>query len=233
MSETPSGLLVLDKPKGRTSYDCVHRVKLTSGLARVGHCGTLDPQAEGVLLVLVGKATRCQDGMLGLKKTYWLRAELGRQSSTGDRDGVIEKESEFRHISRSQLEATLVDFRGDISQVPPRYAALKYRGKPYYAYARKGIEIPRSARTVQVYDIQLLDFEPPYWEARVECARGTYIRTLVEDISVRLGTVGLLDALIREAVGPYRREAGIDWQRLGAMDRTTLLSQLQTPLPAS
>ncbi len=228
-SESCSGLLVLDKPVGVTSYDCVHRVKDVLQAKRVGHCGTLDPLARGVLLILTGAATRQQDTFLGLEKHYWFRAEFGHETTTGDREGERRNTRSWDHVTRQTLEVVLREFTGTIQQTPPAYAALKFKGKPYYAYARAGVDIPRVPRPVTVHSFELLGFSGPFWEARVVCSRGTYIRALVEDVAARLGTAGVLDALIRERVGSYSRAEAIPLDQVN--DRQALLKILH-PLPS-
>ena len=159
MDEALSGLLVVDKPAGLTSFDCVYRVKRILQATKVGHCGTLDPMAKGVLLLLVGKATREQENFLGLEKQYRFRAQFGQATDTGDREGTLTATKDFNHITRARLEIALQDFQGKQMQTPPRYAALKYKGKAYYRWARMGVEIPRVPRPIEVYSIELLSLE--------------------------------------------------------------------------
>ena len=142
------GLLVLDKPAGITSYDCVHHVKRISGEKRVGHCGTLDPLAEGVLLLLIGRATRHQEAFLAMEKQYWFRAQFGTQTDTGDREGKCIQTLAVPVLDADRLQVALSSLVGEHWQTPPRYSALKYKGKPYYHWARRGIEIPRHPRPV-------------------------------------------------------------------------------------
>jgi tRNA pseudouridine55 synthase len=227
----PEGLLLLDKPAGLTSFDCVRHVKRTLGGVRVGHCGTLDPLAEGLLLILAGPATRRQESFLALPKTYWFCAELGRRTSTGDREGEILEQKPWDGVTQERLEEVIQRFIGTTPQLPPRYAALKYKGKPYYEYARKGIEVPRVPRLVTIHSFSLLSFRPPLWEARVVCARGAYVRVLVEDVAAALGTCGVLVKLIRERIGPYIREDALSWEKLTQSSReelATLLQRLQS-----
>jgi tRNA pseudouridine55 synthase len=226
--DNASGLLLLDKPAGVTSYDCVHLVKRKLQVDRVGHCGTLDPRAKGLMLILVGKATRTQESFLGLEKQYWFRAEFGRQTSTGDAEGEVVAERPWQHLDRPSVESGLREWVGTRSQIPPRYSALKYQGKPYYAYARRGIEIPRAPRTIEIRLFELLSLELPFWEARLICSRGTYVRALVEDVGERLGTCATLLELVRERVGFYTVENALSWMDLRDMSRENLLHHLQT-----
>jgi tRNA pseudouridine55 synthase len=223
MSSDPAGLLVIDKPSGLTSYDCVHRIKKILGQKRVGHCGTLDPLAEGVLLVLFGTHTAYQDYFQGMEKQYWFRAELGRTTDSGDRDGSETGRSPFDGVTRQALADALVKFRGPMWQVPPKVSAIKYGGKRLYEWARQGIEVPRPPRRVEIYSSELLTFDPPYWEARVICSRGTYIRSLVTDVGDVLKCGAVVDALIRERIGSFRREEAVTWPILMGCSAEQLL----------
>ncbi|MFA5975619.1 MAG: tRNA pseudouridine(55) synthase TruB [Elusimicrobiota bacterium] len=216
------GLLLIDKPSGPTSYDCVHHVKRISGQPRVGHCGTLDPLAQGVLILLLGRATKQQDAFLGMEKQYWFRAQFGILTDTGDREGKRLQTMGVLPLESCPLQTVLTGFVGEHGQIPPRYSALKYKGKPYYHWARRGMDIPRVPRPVQIHSFELLKLDGAFWEARVTCSRGTYIRTLVEEVAQRLGTIATLEALVRERVGNYRREAALSWDRLLTLDREGL-----------
>jgi tRNA pseudouridine55 synthase len=220
--DSPSGLLLLDKPSGVTSFDCVWQVKRKLGAKRVGHCGTLDPAARGLLMILVGPATRTQDSFLALEKEYWFRGEFGRKTSTADLEGRQVDEKPHGHVTRENLEKVLATFVGNIEQTPPLYSALKFQGKPYYHYARKGLDVPRVPRPISIASLVLETFWPPYWEARVICSRGTYIRTLVEDIAERLGTCATLVELVRERVGSFKREQALSWRELCAITSENL-----------
>lgn len=191
---------------------------------KVGHCGTLDPLAQGVLLVLFGKATREQEHFLGLDKQYWLRAEFGRATTTGDQDGESVPCPAFTGIVEPELRSLVSSFEGEQRQTPPLYAALKYKGKPYYKWAREGVEVPRESRSIKVYAFDLLSLDNAHWEARVTCSRGTYVRTLVEDIAARLGTGGVLTALVRERIGDYNRSSAVPLAQLEKMSRNQLLT---------
>ncbi len=222
MTDFPSGLLLLDKPEGVTSFDCVRMAKRRLGAARAGHCGTLDPAARGLLLILAGAATRQQDSFLGLEKEYWFRAQLGVKTSTGDREGCETESKPCDRVNQENLTQTLAAFIGEIAQIPPLYSALKYKGKPYYHYARKGLDVPRVPRLVSIASLSLLSFHSPYWEARLVCSRGTYVRALVEDVAERLGTCATLVELIRERIGPYHRNQALRWDELRLMDTESL-----------
>lgn len=227
MAESASGLLVLNKPTGLTSFDCVHRARRSLGEKRVGHCGTLDPLARGVLVLLFGQATRLQERFLEMDKQYWLQGEFGRQSETGDQEGAQVECAPFEGVENERLAALLKSFEGERSQVPPQFAALKYRGKPYYRWAREGIAIPRAPRLIRIYSFELLRLEGATWEARVVCSRGTYVRTLVEEVASSLGTGGLLTSLIRERVGPYDLSDALSLEQVVTMPRQELLDHCE------
>ncbi len=219
--ETIDGLLLLHKPAGKTSFQCVQAVKRALDADRAGHCGTLDPAATGLLIILLGKSTRDQEKFLSLPKTYLFRARLGVQTDTADMEGQVTKSSPADHVTQSAMADAMQSFQGDSQQLPPMYAALKYKGKPYYEYARKGIEIPRVPRSIHVSAFELLSFSAPEWEARVTCSRGTYVRTLVEDIGAKLGTCAVLVNLVRESIGPYSLAQALRWEDL-ALARESL-----------
>ena len=225
-----SGLLLIDKPAGLTSFQCVHRIKKILGDVRVGHCGTLDPMAQGVLVILYGAATKLQDEFLALEKQYWFRARWGSMTDTGDREGKETARFEFAHVAEVALREALTRFEGDQQQTPPMYAALKYKGKHYYDYARQGIDIPRVPRPIQIKSFDLLNHGVDFWEARVVCSRGTYVRTLAEDVARALKSGAHLDALIRERIGHYRREDALTWGTIESATKEFLLNHAQEPL---
>jgi tRNA pseudouridine55 synthase len=230
MPEPPSGLLILDKPAGPTSFDCVRQVRRVLRQNPVGHCGTLDPLARGVLLLLFGRATSRQQEFLRLEKQYWFRAEFGVKTDTGDREGRVLENRPWEPVPLARLQAVARDFVGQQLQTPPRFSAVKVQGKRSYQWARRGVDLPRMPRTVQIHSFEVLALEGAFWEARVVCSRGTYIRSLVEDLASRLGTVATLDALVRERVGSYRREQALSWLQVCAATREQLLQQ-SLPLP--
>lgn len=228
VTDSFAGLLLLDKPAGVTSYDCVHMIKRQLQVERAGHCGTLDPSARGLLIVLLGKATRLQDNFHAMEKEYRFRAQFGVKTDTGDRDGKVIQTFDYAHITPTDVEKTTARFTGALQQTPPRYSALKYKGKPYHLYARKGIEIPRVPRTVNVHSFLMTHCELPYWEATVICSRGTYIRTLVEDVGEALGSGANLVELSRERIGEYRRSDALRWADLRAGTVEGLRAQVRS-----
>jgi tRNA pseudouridine55 synthase len=205
----PSGLLVLHKPSGCTSHDCVDAVRQSLKEKRVGHCGTLDPIASGVLLVLVGSATVHQERYMSLPKTYWFRARLGSLTDTGDREGKVLPCPPYHPVPMEIFEKIVKSFVGTQWQTPPRFSAVKHGGKPLYEYARRGIEVPREPRSIEIYDFRLLSLRDDVWEGRLRCSRGTYVRTVVEDVAESAGTGAFLEALVRESVGPYSLDQSV------------------------
>ncbi len=153
------------------------------------------------------------------------------KTATADLEGEVIEKRPWDHLTAKNVGAVLETFVGEIEQTPPLYSALKYKGKPYYDYARKGLEVPRIPRPVSIHSLSLLSFRPPFWEARVVCSRGTYVRTLVEDIAERLGTCATLIELVRERVGPYKKEHALSWQELRTMDQQNLASLLCPIVP--
>jgi tRNA pseudouridine55 synthase len=226
MADTDSGLLLLDKPSGPSSFDCVRQARRILQQRRIGHCGTLDPIAQGVLLLVFGQYTRRQAEFLELEKQYWFRAEFGRSTDSGDRTGATLERRPFEHLTRQALEQAVLHFIGDQWQIPPKVSAIKYQGKRLYEWAREGVEVPRPPRRVTIRSIDVLQFDGAFWEARVMCSRGTYIRSLAEDVAARLGTVATVDALVRERVGEYRRENAVSWEQLCGWNRDQLLEKV-------
>ncbi len=198
-----TGILNVNKPKGWTSHDVVARVRRLAGQKRVGHAGTLDPMAEGVLPVLLGRATRLADFIHHGRKTYVATIHLGAATTTDDAEGTVIAESPVPALSQLLLEQTLAQFSGEIRQVPPRYSALKVAGRRAYAVARGGGEVELAARQVTIYDLRLLSWSASELAFETTCSKGTYIRALARDVAVVLGTLGHLTALSRTRVGSF------------------------------
>jgi tRNA pseudouridine55 synthase len=219
------GILNLYKPSGPTSHDCVGRVRRVLHTRRVGHAGTLDPLATGVLVVGVGQGTRVLEYLQGLPKTYRARLTLGVETDTQDLTGVVLATADASAVSEEQLEAALAAFRGEILQVPPMVSALKVGGKKLYELARRGETVERQPRPVTVYALDLLSFtagERAEAEVRVRCSAGTYVRTLCHDLGRALGPGAAMAALEREAVGGFTAADAVGLESLGP--ETPLLS---------
>ena len=177
------GLLLLDKPVGLTSNAALQRVKRLFRASKAGHTGSLDPLASGMLPLCFGQATKVSAWLLDADKTYRVTARFGTQTDTADADGTVVSESQIRTVEREALESALDKLTGDISQVPPMYSALKKDGKRLYELARQGIEVDRPARPVTIRSLDIERFDPGAPVIRVTCSKGTYIRTLVEDLA--------------------------------------------------
>ncbi|MFQ5681563.1 MAG: tRNA pseudouridine(55) synthase TruB [Candidatus Omnitrophota bacterium] len=210
------GILVIDKPRGITSHDVVDIARRRLKTKKVGHSGTLDPLATGVLLILVGRATRLFQTFMNFNKVYEATLRLGEATDSGDSDGHITQRFDYQGISRQQVEAALSKFTGKISQVPPMVSAVKYKGRPLYKFARRGIDVPRQAREITVYRLELLRFSLPDIVFRLECSRGTYVRTLGEDIARSLSCGGHISAIRRTNVGPFSIEESINLDEIDA-----------------
>lgn len=199
------GALLLDKPVGISSNRALQEAKKLFGARKAGHAGTLDPLASGLLLVLFGEATKFAGPLLQDDKEYLATLKFGEKTSTGDAEGEI-VETKGAQVSAESVDAALLRFRGDIDQVPPMHSALKRDGVPLYALARKGQSVNRVARRVRISDIENLGFAWPHLTLRVRCSKGTYIRTLAEDIGEALGSCAHLASLRRTASGQFRVE---------------------------
>jgi tRNA pseudouridine55 synthase len=204
-----NGFVVIDKPAGITSHDVVSRVRRILGTRKVGHTGTLDPFATGVLPVAVNDGTKVIPFLDEGSKCYEALLRLGVTTDTLDMTGTILSESDPASITREQFIACLADFTGSISQIPPMYSAIKQNGQPLYKLARQGLEVERAARDVEIFFIELISFDLPHVAIRVVCSRGTYIRTLADDIGRQLGCGAALQELRRTASGPFRIEDAV------------------------
>ncbi len=209
-----SGFLVIDKPRGITSHDVVSRVRRILGTRRVGHTGTLDPFATGVLPVAVNDGTKVIPFLDEGVKQYDALLRLGVVTDTLDLTGSVLSRQDGSGVGRERLEALMARFTGVISQVPPMYSAIKKDGRPLYKLARQGIEVERQPRRVEVLSQELLLFDPPLVGIRVTCSRGTYIRSLVHDMGAELGCGAALQELRRIASGPFRLSAAVTIDRL-------------------
>ncbi|MCC8164720.1 MAG: tRNA pseudouridine(55) synthase TruB [Planctomycetes bacterium] len=217
--ENPLGLLgripgvwLVDKPSGPSSNLAVVRARKRLGLKRVGHAGTLDPLASGLLLLLAGNATRLFDHMQEFTKTYTAGFRLGVRTDSQDITGVPVPDhvpSRRPPLDRDEIVAALAPFRGTISQVPPMHSALKQDGQPLYRLARKGIVVPREAREVTVHCLELVEFDGTDGVVRMEASKGFYVRTLIDALGVRLGTGAVMTTLRREAIGPFRLDGNM------------------------
>lgn len=211
----------INKPEGITSQKITLKVKKILNAKKAGHTGTLDPSATGILLICLNNATRLASYFSSLDKEYRAVIKLGEATDTQDAEGnVIEKSGRIA-VDRSALKNTLKSFTGKILQKPPMFSALKFKGKPLYKYARKGIDIPRKPRKVQIHNIELLDINFPFVSFKVVCSKGTYIRTLSDDIGKKLGIWAHLFELERTAVGPFNIKDAVRIEELNPVSILT------------
>lgn len=197
------GIVILDKPSGQTSNDALQRLKRMFGAAKAGHTGALDPLATGVLPICFGEATKYSQYLLDADKAYEVTAKLGVRTASGDSEGEVLDTRPVLNISQESVESVLPRFRGLIQQVPSMYSALKHQGQPLYKLARQGVEIERQARPVQIYHLEMTHFCDDEFKLSVRCSKGTYIRTLVEDIGLALDNFAHVIQLRRTQAGPY------------------------------
>jgi tRNA pseudouridine55 synthase len=210
-----SGILPVNKPAGKTSFDIVRYVRRASGERRVGHAGTLDPMATGVLLVLLGQATRITEYLMELPKTYRATIRLGVETTTYDAEGDVVATADV-NSSETQLRGAFIPFIGDITQVPPAHSAVKVDGERAYDRARRGENVALKGRPARIDRLDLLRFASPDAEIEVVCGRGTYIRSIAHDLGAALGCGAHLTALERTRVGPFGVEASADERALAA-----------------
>lgn len=198
-----NGVIVVDKAKGNTSFDEIRKIRKEYTIKKVGHTGTLDPMATGVLTILVGEATKLSDYLMNHDKEYVATLSLGEKRDTGDSEGKIIETKKVPDLSEKNVKETLKSFEGKISQIPPKYSAIKVNGKKLYEYARSGEKIEIKPRKVNIFEINLIEIKENSITFKVHCSKGTYIRTLCEDIAEKLGTVGYMSSLRRTRVGNF------------------------------
>ncbi len=208
-----NGIVIIDKPQGWTSQDVTARLRRVYSTRRIGHGGTLDPMATGVLPVFVGRATRAVEFFEHAQKTYETVLLLGKTTDTQDVTGTVLEEKKVE-VSPADIEAVLPKFRGEIMQVPPMYSALKVNGKKLYELARKGQEVERQPRPITIFELTNLGFDGLRLRLRVKCSKGTYIRTLCQDIGQALGCGGCMEQLRRVQAGEYKIEDAVPLEAL-------------------
>ena len=226
------GILLLDKPLMLSSNQAIQKIKKKFNIRKLGHTGTLDPLATGLLPVCVGRATRISQFLIDSDKTYQAKIKLGVKTSTGDKEGeIIEASSvDISHDTLS-IDQLLQSFIGKQEQIPPMYSALKYKGERLYKLALKGVDVPRKPRSIQIHSIKLLSINENCLELIIKCSKGTYIRTLAEDIANKLGTVGHIDELRRLDINCFDNPQMHAFDKI--MDSTTIdqyLLPIDSPL---
>ncbi len=222
------GVLILHKPGGPTSTDCLNRIKRTLGQKKIGHAGTLDPMATGVLVVLLGQATKLANYLSEDRKTYRGTVILGRQTDTYDVEGKTIAEAPWEHIAPEAVRAEILGWLGTMSQEVPPVSAAKHQGKPLYALHRAGKEVPVKVKDVTIFDVQILSMDLPSITFRVTCSAGTYIRSLAHSLGKRLGCGAVLSELEREASHPFTLAQAYDLETV--LESADRLSELVLPL---
>ena len=203
-----NGVIIVDKEKGKTSFDEIRDIRKKYNIKKVGHAGTLDPMATGVLIILVGETTKLSDYLMNHDKEYIATLKLGKKTDTGDSEGKIIEEKEIPNLSKENVQNVLNTFIGKSKQIPPMYSAIKVNGKKLYEFAREGKEIERQERKIEIYFLEIIKLiednkKIAEIEFKVNCSKGTYIRTLCEDIAEKLGTCGYMKELRRTRVGRF------------------------------
>lgn len=218
-----NGVIVIDKEKGYTSHDVVNIIRKTLNIKKVGHTGTLDPNATGVLPVLIGEATKISKYLIEHNKTYIAEITLGEKRTTGDMEGEILETKQIPELTKEKIDKVLKELLGKQKQKPPIYSAIKINGKKAYEYARKGKEIEINEREIEIYKINLLHYEKDTITFEVNCSKGTYIRVLCEDIAEKLGTVGYMKNLRRTEVDKFNLEQAVTIEEI--KEKTDIVEQ--------
>jgi len=200
------GILVVNKPSGITSHDVVDFIRRKFNIKRVGHAGTLDPLATGVLVMLLGKATKLSNTFLNDDKEYIAKLYFGKSTDTQDSQGKVLEEKNIAPIDIENIKKALENFKGEIEQIPPMVSAIKHKGKKLYELARAGKTVVREPRKIRISEIEILDFKFPELTFKVKCSKGTYVRTLCEDIGKTLGVPSHMSGLVRSASGDFLLE---------------------------
>ena len=223
------GVFLLDKPQGMSSNDIMQKVKRLFQANKAGHTGALDPLATGMLPICLGEATKFSQFLLDADKRYVVTAKLGERTDTSDAEGQV-VETRPVNVETSQILTALEQFRGDILQVPTMFSALKHNGKPLYEYARAGITVEREARPITIFELNFIEYQAPFLTLEVHCSKGTYIRTLVDDLGEVLGCGAHVTVLRRIAVADYPAEKMMTWDALQALAEQGDLDQHLLPI---
>ena len=221
-----SGVLVVDKPTGVTSHDVVQQLRRILGTRRIGHTGTLDPAASGVLLACVGKGTKVARFLAGHDKEYQAVVKLGATSDTYDAEGEIRESREKSRVSPERIRTAVDSFKGEIWQLPPLHSAIKHKGKRLYQYARERKEVTRTKRRVKIKDISITEMKQPYLELKVSCSKGTYVRSLAHDLGQKLGCGAYLFSLRRTRVGPFKLKDALVLETIADLERESKINQV-------
>ncbi len=217
------GILIVDKPQGMTSHDVVDFIRRRFRIKKVGHAGTLDPLATGVLVVLIGRATKLSNTLMSNDKEYEVVMSLGKRTDTGDADGkVIYENPDYNRVTREMIEAVLKKFTGQIMQVPPMMSAIKHKGKKLYELARQGIEIERLPRQIHIKELVLLSYTAPDAILKIRCSKGTYVRVLCDDVGLELGCGAYVSNIRRVWSGDFSIKDAINFNKLRELRKDEL-----------
>ena len=227
-----NGILNVYKEKGYTSHDVVAKLRGIVGQKKIGHTGTLDPDAEGVLPVCLGRATKVCDMLTEKDKTYEAVLLLGKETDTQDISGTVLRVGETEGLTQEQVKDCVMSFVGEYDQIPPMYSALKVNGKKLYELAREGKTIERKSRKVEIKEIRILEMALPRVRMEVSCSKGTYIRTLCHDIGEKLGCFGCMESLLRTKVSRFEIESSLKLSEIQKKREEGKLSEIITPLDA-
>ena len=209
-----NGVLNIFKPKGMSSFDAVRVVKKVAGTGKVGHTGTLDPEATGVLPICIGRATKIIDYIMDSEKVYEVTLKLGIRTTTYDLEGEVLEERDPSHLTEEEILNSINSFKGEYSQIPPMYSALKQNGVRLYELARKGIEVERKGRLINIHNLEDVKINNPYISMKVTCSKGTYIRSLCYDIGEKLGVFATMTQLNRVKTSVFSQEKSININEL-------------------
>ena len=225
-----NGVICVYKPGGISSHDCIYKVRRALGTRKVGHTGTLDPMAEGVLPICVGKATRASEMIMASEKVYKAELTFGAETTTADSEGEITRKSD-KIITKEEFLNVLPKFTGEIEQIPPMYSAVHHNGQRLYKLAREGIEVERKPRKINIYKLEIenIDLENSEVTILVDCSKGTYIRTLCNDIGESLGTGGFMKSLIRTKCGGFNVENSITLEEFERLWKEEKFDEILTP----
>lgn len=226
------GVFLLDKPQGMSSNDILQKVKRIYQANKAGHTGALDPLATGMLPICLGEATKFSQFLLDADKRYLVTAKLGERTDTSDAEGQVVQTREV-NVETQEILTALSRFRGDLMQVPTMFSALKHQGKPLYEYARQGITVEREARPISIFELNFIEYNAPFLTLEVHCSKGTYIRTLVDDLGEYLGCGAHVTMLRRTAVSDYPAEKMLSWEQLQQLAENQTLEVLDNLLLAT
>lgn len=228
-----SGFLLVDKPSGITSSKLVQVIKKTFSLNKIGHTGTLDPLATGLMVLCVGQATKFSQFLLVKDKSYRVSIKLGVATNTFDAEGLVTSEKAVNHVTRELIEASLTNFQGEVEQIPPMYSAIKKNGVPLYKMARRGLKVDLEPRKVRIYDIKMLGFDGKFLDLKVCCSKGTYIRTIAADLGDVLGCGAHVAELRRLSVGTYDEKDMLAFDELVKLENPDGLADHLLPIASA